>query len=209
MATFFANFPKLIYGKTLITDILVRLGIDKQYKSKDELYVLYPLKDGDTPDNIAARYYGDSNKHWIILLANDMLDPRFDFPLTEYQFIKFLDKKYKDYDPDLTGSRYARITLNPNPFTYRLTTTITDYSTNEYLYDGYSPTIETIFIDEETASNTSLTMIETQEFKIEKSLSTLNIYDWEYELNEKKRYIKLLKKELASSIENELRKVYT
>ena len=43
---------------------------------------------GDTPEIIASKYYGDPEKHWIVLLANDIINPFFDFPLNYQEFEK-------------------------------------------------------------------------------------------------------------------------
>ncbi len=54
----------------------------------------YVIKDGERPDTIANAYYGDSNFVWLIFLANDVVDPYYDWPLTQQQFKDFIIEKY-------------------------------------------------------------------------------------------------------------------
>ena len=52
------------------------------------------VQDGDTPESLAHQVYDDSQLHWIILYANYMTNPYYDWPLTYFDLKKFVDKKY-------------------------------------------------------------------------------------------------------------------
>ena len=53
----------------------------------------YEVKDGETPEIVADKYYGDSRYHWIILLVNNLTN-RFDFPMSVRAFNEYLIEKY-------------------------------------------------------------------------------------------------------------------
>ena len=59
-------------------------------------YQKYLVRDGDRPDTLADQFYGDSELHWIILYANGakFQHPFYDWPMTHYDFTKFMNKKY-------------------------------------------------------------------------------------------------------------------
>jgi len=76
-----------------ITDIL------KRVRQKLEIINLaffeeYFVQDGDTPESLAHQVYDDSQLHWIILYANYMTNPYYDWPLTYFDLQKFVNKKY-------------------------------------------------------------------------------------------------------------------
>jgi hypothetical protein len=54
------------------------------------------MQEGDTPEIIASKYYGDPERHWIVMLANDTINPFFDYSLDYPVFSKYLMDKYKN-----------------------------------------------------------------------------------------------------------------
>lgn len=97
MATFFSKYPKLLVNNLLVTDIIARVNIREKYSDKLSIFYPYSLQEGDTPEIIAEKYYGDAEKHWIVLLANDIIDPFFEFPFDYPTFERYLNEKYKAY----------------------------------------------------------------------------------------------------------------
>lgn len=110
MANYFKKFPKIYYNGKIVTDVIARTVINSKYNDANKLSVFYPydMQEGDTPDIIAFKYYGDAEKHWLVLLANEIMDPFFDFSLTYSQFETHLQSKYKNHANSLniweTGS---------------------------------------------------------------------------------------------------------
>lgn len=101
---FFEKFPLLLYtldnGKTIqtTTDILRRAVLSEELKNNSAYFDQYDIKDGETPEIVADYWYGDSELHWIILLANDIVDPRFDWPLHYNNLVEFVKGKYGEND---------------------------------------------------------------------------------------------------------------
>ena len=54
------------------------------------------IRDGDRPDILAHQYYGDSELHWLFFFVGGptLLNPYYDWPLTQYDLKKFATKKY-------------------------------------------------------------------------------------------------------------------
>ena len=40
------------------------------------LFYQYTIQDGDTPENIAYKYYNDPYRYWILLYGNNTIDPQ-------------------------------------------------------------------------------------------------------------------------------------
>lgn len=101
---YFGKFPLIQYDmeqgkysvKETVTDIFFRLGMLKNALSNSTSYYVLELEDGDTPEILAEKVYGDAGAGWIILYANKIIDPQFEWPLDHYSFDKFLVEKYRN-----------------------------------------------------------------------------------------------------------------
>jgi hypothetical protein len=54
----------------------------------------YVVQDDDRLDTIAESLYGDPFLDWVIVLTNNMINPLFDFPLSENDLRKHLESSY-------------------------------------------------------------------------------------------------------------------
>lgn len=97
---YFQAFPNTFYSLDnrasvqLVRNFLLRTVISDQVKNNYSVYDLYDIRDGETPEILAFQLYGDSNLHWIILQMNEILDPRFEWPLDTYNLKRFAEGKY-------------------------------------------------------------------------------------------------------------------
>jgi len=86
---YFEKIPKIYYEfqingaphLKILKDITVNVRFIKEVLENITSYDEYDIIDGETPEIIAAKVYGNSNYHWIIMLANERFDYREDFPL--------------------------------------------------------------------------------------------------------------------------------
>ena len=84
---YFQKFPQTFYSLDnrasvqVVTNFLLRSVFPDEIKNNFTAFDEYDVRDGETPENLAFELYGDTNLHWIILHANEILDPRFDWPL--------------------------------------------------------------------------------------------------------------------------------
>lgn len=73
---YFKDFPLLdIEGVGIAKNIVARPKIDKRDSSVVDFNITSPLR----PDQIAYRYYKDQFLDWSVYLANDVIDPYYDF----------------------------------------------------------------------------------------------------------------------------------
>ncbi len=99
---YFKEFPVIFYNFKIaeknvlraVKDITINVRIKKEILKNLTQYSEYTIQDGDTPERIAERYYGNSNYHWVIMLANERFDYTTDFPLTNDQLLEFVKQKY-------------------------------------------------------------------------------------------------------------------
>jgi len=106
---YFRNFNNFFYdfqigGERVITrvkDITKNVRLRTEILSNVTLYDEYDIKDGDTPEIIAEKYYGSPEYHWIVMLCNDRYDWLADFPMTTPALSSYVTQKYG------SGNEYA------------------------------------------------------------------------------------------------------
>ena len=177
---YFTNFPLLYYPHgddyKLAVDILRRANFTKLSKAKKAALLDYTVRDGDTPDNIAARFYGSPHLHWIVLMVNDIMNPYYDWPLKAEDFDEYVTRKYGE------GFRNQ-----PHHIEILNTGIQVDASDPLYTEDGYMLLIEGGLYDGQ-----SLLVFEDSTVSDEE-LAIITNYQYEFALNQQKRKIKLLR----------------
>jgi hypothetical protein len=113
---YFNEFPNFVYdfryGKTtktsIVKDITRNVRFRKEVLSNITLYDEYDIIDGETPEIIAEKIYGNPEYHWIIMLCNERFDYLSDFPLEEYSLVKHIESTYGENANDVRYYEDAR-----------------------------------------------------------------------------------------------------
>ena len=101
--SYFERFPLYAYdledtqNQTLITDILRRVNLKGNVAANTLVFDQYNVQDGEQPDIVARKYYGDSELHWIIVTVNNITS-RYDWPLDQVALSDFVNDKYDNPD---------------------------------------------------------------------------------------------------------------
>jgi len=215
MAKFFNYFPKTFYtsnntssGIDTVTNIIARFGFEKKLKENSSAFYKYTIKDSDTPEIIAGKFYDHVERHWIVLLFNDIIDPQYDWPLDSRTLIQYINTKYSanqyadTANTSITGISWAQNTSHVKSYFKNITRTSADGT----------DIVEKITVDANTYANIAATSIAytlNNSSSITETISktTQTYYDYEVELNEAKREIKLLKSDFVPEVEKEFRRV--
>ena len=215
MSRFFNYFPKTLYtsnnltaGVDTVTNIIARFGFESTLKNNSAAFYKYNIQESDTPEIIASKYYDNPERHWIVLLFNDIMDPQFDWPLQYQPFIDYVNTKYSanNYadtaNTGVTGLAWSMNVNNVQAY-YKIVT-----RTN---FDNIS-IVEKLEVDANTyanvaASTTTYTLQDGSTITQKVTKERKTYYDYEQELNEEKREIKLIKPEFVPQIEKEFKKV--
>ena len=97
---YFSNFPSIVYDATgnfdfkVVTNLLRRVALRQKVSADVLVFDYYDVKDGETPEIIAHKLYGDSELHWVILLINNITDRYHQWPKSYTQWLSFLEEKY-------------------------------------------------------------------------------------------------------------------
>jgi len=221
VAKFFRNFPKLLYSfddykitATHVTNILQRFSFEEKLKENSAAFFTYKIRDEDTPEVIAHKYYGSANRHWIVLLFNDIIDPQYHWPL-EYQSLNnYIDAKYLINAGSNTagdGIHWAK----SNTHSYYRIETIKLASTNAIIDTQYFEIDQNTYtnlyeVDQEIPVyiNQSVTLEDNTVIILNTDQGEKTYYEYENDLNESKRNIKLLKNDFVRGLELEVEKVF-
>ena len=101
---YFQNFPLIPYDSVgdgqykLVTNLLKRVALRAKVRTNTLLFDTYNVLEGQTPEMIADKLYGDPNLHWIVMYVNNITDRYHQWPLTTPQFLAFLNDKYSNPD---------------------------------------------------------------------------------------------------------------
>ena len=137
---YFKEFPTIPYdaegnGKFKdVKNLLRRVGIRAKVKANTSLYDTYDVKNGETPESIAFKLYNDSELHWVVMLVNNITDRFHDWPMSEAQFLKFVNDKYDNVDAvhhyeisQSSGDTSKKINIGTSNSDYPTATAITNF----------------------------------------------------------------------------------
>ena len=119
---YFANFPLIPYDSVgdgdfkLVTNLLKRVALRSKVRANSLLFDTYNVKEGETPEQIAHKLYGDVNLHWIVMFVNNITDRYYQWPMTTPQFLAFINEKYSDPD----GVHHYEITQTSGDTTIKI-----------------------------------------------------------------------------------------
>ncbi len=105
---YFSRFPLMAYDikgtqiYKLVPDILRRVKLRSGIRSGMFLFDNYDVKDGEKPEDIAFKWFGDAQYHWVILMTNNITDRFYEWPMTQPQFAEYLTDKYGAGNEDAT-----------------------------------------------------------------------------------------------------------
>jgi hypothetical protein len=216
--SYFSNFPYVAYEFPdgvirNFKDISRRVAFVEAYSNLSRDMETYNIKEGDTPETLAHVFYGDVNMHWVIMTANNVLNVYKDWPKSSVQFDQFMAEKYAtaknnkgvavvltetqrqqyiefvgipatSFDSDLTLNDSEYIVLKPHHFV--------DENGRQYTYDM-------VITDSDSRYDAFGNLFTLP------TVTPVSIYDYEFELNEKKRDIVIPSAEIADQLKKELR----
>lgn len=187
MPHFFENFPTIDYDLQrngtirTIQNPLVRFKLLEALKNNTVLYYTHDIREGQTVQYIANRYYGDSTLDWVLFITNDILDPVYDLPLDYQDFVNFVVNKYGSIESAMnTVHHYEWI-----------------YQSSSKLSDGTIIKEKKLEVDSTTYAGLSVS--EKRE---------VSNYDYEVDLNDSKRTIKVIHKDYITKLLNETKSIF-
>ena len=145
---YFANFPVIPYDSVgdynfkIVTNLLKRVVVRSKVKANTSLYDTYDVKEGETPEILADKLYGDPELHWVILLFNDITDVYHQWPQNQNQFLACINDKYSNVDAthhyeisQTSGDTTIKVDIGTDNTDYPTASIVTNYEYEEDLQD--------------------------------------------------------------------------
>jgi hypothetical protein len=200
---YFSNIPDFEYVSRVkenrnISEYITVKNLFKRGKLREEIFgnlnffTKYSIIGDERPDNVAYKIYNDETLDWVVLISNNILNIRTEWPLPQRGFDRFLINKYK------VGSESEETTYN------RIYNGIHHYESPEIKNTlGITVLPEGLQIPQ----NFSLTYYDAG---LEQEVVRANIaipitnHEYEIEIQEKKRNIFILKPKYLNVVYNDL-----
>jgi len=105
---YFNILPNIAYDQKPISfpfsesDYIVAKNFFRRYKLNDDIFSQavyfkkYAVEDGERPDTIAKKVYGNPYYDWVILLTNNVINAQYDWPLSGYDLAQVIESNFDD-----------------------------------------------------------------------------------------------------------------
>ena len=187
MANYFRNLPRVGYdingtGKDSflsVTNIMKRVKFKPSVLDDISNYYPYFVKEGERPDIISHAQYGTIGYAYLIMLINDIQDPNFDWPLSSQIFEKFIINKYGSVTLAIAGIKHYYQIIRAEVARTEISERVPEvkFAVDETTYDALDSA----------------------------DRSTLTDYDYEVELNDAKREIRLINSDFIQDIDYQVK----
>ena len=128
---YFNEFPVINYnlsginGNTKeITDIWRRVKVRSKIANNVALFDKFDVPEGDSPETVAYKVYGDAEYFWVVTLMNNIVNRYYDWPLDEYNFQQYVADKYANPDAihhyEITQSSGRQTGDGPSDYTHKV-----------------------------------------------------------------------------------------
>lgn len=194
MSTYFTHFPIIKYDDVSVRDISRRTNFIQSVLSNPYVFLPYTIKDGEKPEDIAHNYYGTVAATWLVLMANNIIDPYTQWPMTVEMLAEYITNKYSV----VSGRTGADVVYWSQDET-RLDNIVYYYNVTEggielkvspdtfpYIYD-----IDNNIIGRE----------------VTEGWTAMRVYDFENLANEEKREIQVVERVYYEQVNNEFKRI--
>ena len=233
MATeFFNNFPNVEYtlnnGKVIsIKDFFRKSKIETAALDNIVSYTYYELQDGERPDMVATKLYDNGDLHWTLFLVNEFSNYN-EWHMDNQTFETYMSEKYEGQW--LVGTTTADIVSSTSKWLLGEKLTATGKEANVVKVDPTMKRIGVIgnaFVGTDvvtgSVSSKSMTVLNAIEQRdgisyykdtngVRKNFfvngfSSVSFFDEEWEHNETKRRIKVIRPEMINAVVNQFERI--
>ena len=188
------DYPSLLNSRESNTDYVQTKNLFRRVKIREDLFSnfmqfdRYKVQGDERPDTVSENVYGKSTLDWVILLSNNIIDIKNEWPLTQLQLNEFLNEKYTPQEL-VSIHHYETLELrdNKNQLILPAGITVDEDFNMEYLSGG------------QIRSTNSL--VDGRPIK------AVTFFDHENELNDRKRNINVLKPEFLGVFIKEFERI--
>lgn len=105
---YFDKIPSIVYNNHTVKNILARARLSDTVKSSKTAFFPYTMAEHDRSDHIANMYYDSPGYTWLVWMSNGTVDPYYDMPLSDDDFVSFIKSKYGSLEAAARKINYYR-----------------------------------------------------------------------------------------------------
>tara|TARA_B100000965_G_scaffold1689_1_gene1335 strand:- start:4313 stop:4984 length:672 start_codon:yes stop_codon:yes gene_type:complete len=178
------DYPTLLKTKQSNTDYIETKNLFRRVKIREDLFSnfvvfdQYKIVGDERPDNVAEKVYGDDNLDWVILMSNNIIDVKNEWPMTQNDLNTYTNEKYTQ--KELTYIHHYE--------------TIEFRDRNNQLLVPAGKIVDESFTIEYYLGESGLR--NNGQLKTASPIRSVNNYENEIEINNKKRSINVIKEDV-------------
>ena len=193
MANYFRQLPNLDYPSLLndktgsgdtvrVKNLFRRVKIREDFLQSLVVFNKYKIVGDDRPDNVAEKLYGNADLDWTVLLANNIIDIKNDWPMTEYDLNIYLNEKYTE-DQLVKIHHYETIEFR---------------DLNNQLITPAGKIVDENFVVE---------YLKGSQIQRVSPIRSVSYFEWEVQKNDDKRNINVIQDEYISTVVEEFEQI--
>ena len=168
-----------------VKNLFKRGKIREDFFQNATTFYQYTITGDDRPDNVAKEVYDNINLDWVVLLSNNILNIRDEWPMSQYDFQRYLENKYDSVQ--LTQIHHYETKEIRN--------------SDEVLLLQSGLVVDSDFTFKYTDLKTGYQAIN--------DVTSVSVFQHETQKNDNKRAIYLLRPEYVSTIMSDMREIMT
>ncbi|MBL40103.1 MAG: hypothetical protein CL761_02085 [Chloroflexi bacterium] len=168
-----------------VKNLFKRGKIREDFFQNATTFYQYTITGDDRPDNVAKEVYDNIDLDWVVLLSNNILNIRDEWPMSQYDFQRYLNNKYDSVQLSQIHHYETKEIRN----------------SNEVLLLQSGLVVNSDFTFKYTDPNTGYQAIN--------DVTSVSVFQHETQKNDDKRSIFLLRPEYVSVIISDMREIMT
>ena len=184
------DYPSLQNDRKSVYDYQIVKNLFKRAVMRDDIYgslvnfEKYSVQGDERPDQVAYDFYNDSALDWVVLTTNNIIHVRDEWPMGSQDFLTYLNQKY-------TAEQLSNI--------HHYETKLIRDSDNNLIQPAG------LYVD----STHSITYVDRGVTRTRSEITSVTFLQHETNLNDKKRTINILRKELLDTFFRDIEEIMT
>lgn len=184
------QLPSFSDKRNSSNDFIVLKNLFKRAKIRDDLFgnvtafSKYYVEGDDRPDNVAHKVYENESLDWVVLISNNMINVRDEWPMSQRDFQRYVNNKY---DPTQLSQ-------------------VHHYETKEIRGVGGNIILQSgLVVDSDYTYSYTTNGVRNDV----NDVTSVSYLDYEIKKNDEKRTINLLRPEYVGTIIDDMRQIMT
>jgi len=206
------------YDYARVKNLFRRAKIRDDFFQNATTFTKYKIVGEERPDQVAEKVYGSSTYDWVVLISNNILNIRTEWPLSDAEFSNYLERKYTEaelasahhYETTLvTDSRGKMIVpagkIVDSNFTVRYFDTNLGIEETKvyYKFDSTNQTFDSAKL----RINSTRIVGSSGSYITKNPVKMVSVYEYEIQQNDKKRNIYILRPRYLQTAIDDIRRI--